>query len=58
MIEYIDSTGLNYILIAQNILFSVVLRNWNHPENESLLHEVVFEVILVPKNNTKYYVQT
>ena len=28
-IEFIDSTGLNYIMFARN---SVVLRNYNHPE--------------------------
>ena len=33
-IELIDSTGLNYIMLARN---SVVLRNKNHPENNVLL---------------------
>ena len=33
-IEFIDSSGLNYIMFAHN---SVALRNKNHPENNACM---------------------
>ena len=41
-LEFIDSTGLNYIMFAHNTLW----RGF-----KSRQHEVVFVVILVPQNN-------